>query len=85
VCDLEATVMLRHWDTRGCCAVEGRREGKKVNYRCRNWMLINVVFILSGKRVFIFFVTVVREKNGLKALLLRIGLHRVNRTGLIVI
>ena len=30
---------------------------------------INVVFILSGKRVFISFVTVVREKNGLKALL----------------
>lgn len=32
-------------------------------------MLINVVLIFSGKRVFIFFVTVVREKNGLKVLL----------------
>jgi len=50
--------------------VRGRDGGrKKVNYRCRNWMLINVVFILIGKRMFISFLTGVREKNGLKALL----------------
>jgi hypothetical protein len=61
--------MLKHWATRGCCAVEGGSEGKKVNYRCRNWMLINVVFIPTDKRIFISFMTLVREKNGFKTLL----------------
>jgi hypothetical protein len=59
--DGDATIMLRHWATRGCWAVEG----KEVNYRCRNWMLINLVFMLSGKLVFISFVTVVRGEKAL--------------------
>ena len=68
-CNREATIMLRHWATMGCCSLGGGAAGEKVNYRCRNWMLSIVVFILSGKRVFISFVIVVRGKNGLKSLL----------------